>query len=299
MLNRTEKRREAASQFAHSNGHEFQPEFDRNELGRVSDINVFEGWTHGANLVRGRLGSHSFQLFDMRKVVTGTDSEGRPTSSTHDHLCVLVENTHAVPEVRLTASRGAVSKIFSLASRIGVEFEAQSTFREDTQVVSQFNKDYFAAGTGFEAGTEFRDTPGAVSLSLIKDLQSGRGWSIEATGNHILLHIKHKQAGNDDLVTIFMEAKDLLDTLQDPPRSGAGLMVRNLPPVGVGGMLGIVIWPFVGGVIGMLLTMIIYAGIFFAFKDLPTAVIFSFPVVGLVLMAGGALAMAKIRNSRS
>lgn len=281
---------------ADSNGFDYVPEFDRNGLGVTKPFSLFDGWVSGANLVRGRFGPIPFQLFDMSRTVTSRDTDGGTTTSTMNKTAVVVENRTKLPELRLLASRGIAAGLFNLAGRVGLEFGPDGGFPEDAQVVREFNHSWFIESDQLEAGMEFRETPDGISLKLVKDLVSGRGWSVEVSGDHILIHLDQKLAPAGELQNVLSEVQTLVELLQS--RESPRLCVRRLPPVGVSTLFGSLVWPFGGAVLGMITTMVVFGTVFAVLGEMPTAAILAFPFVGMALMAGGALLMVTLRNRR-
>ena len=274
----------------------FCDEFDRNELGVNGFLNAIDDWQAGTNLISGRYRGVDIQMFDMKQCLSSRDHEGHRSTSYPTRTAILVVRPDRVTEAGVSLRhRGGIMQFFGIS--IGaVSFSTEGGFPEDQEVLAQFNRDYFAAGSVFGTATEPGTTPDFIGIELLRSLLESDGWSLEVGESHIAFYCDRRVIPIEERSDALEQVCEFVQRLESGQSGSPKIVATAVPNTGLMGVFFPMLWLFGGAVCGMFATFALFATLMFSVEKMETWMVLLFPIVGLPMMAGGAFLGSKLRN---
>ena len=219
---------------------EFYEQIDRDDLGSLQQLNVFQDWYRASNYLVGRLADSRVEMVDYTSISKGGESD----SYEHQTVVLLPEKGFSLPEFELHTSRWHI-RFFQFMGGRGMRFvPGIELSRGDANTVSQFNGHYALFPTSLRDLMESKQREQQVSLSIVEGIRSlfsldllryfatHPGWCIESKNGHLAIWKPGTIVPLAERRGLLEEVKAIRDALfrasQTPVTAGLELSASNV-----------------------------------------------------------------------
>lgn len=320
----SDKRRKDLELAAGLLGMSYEEKLSRNSVNVQGRMHLFDDWVKATNLIHGSVNDIDVQIFDLKQQYTtrshSSSGSSRQTHSKHQTVFLMPLPEGFGVSLQLM-QKGSFGWLLGAMGFDGIEFELDDSFAtdEDRRVLAQFNEKYLVVQGLVRGGTGINSTPiiskdseevmktleERFSLDLLKELATGRGYSVELCESHVAIWQHQKKIRAADIPTVLGEVTAIYELLiggvsdrQRMKLSATGQ--ASLRPEASVGRFGVIA---ASGCAGMFLAFALFVPVFFLFVEKAPWIVFVWPFFGMAVVAGsvfvGTRLANKFRKSRS
>ena len=286
-------------------GLKFGETLSKKSLSIKGRLPLFDHWDEACNLLEGTVDGIQLQVFDYASVVTRRSAPGKDNSTQRDQQTVILIpfDNDSGPSFSMRR-RNSLFSISSLLGFDGLSFEGDQTLSIDDQdQIRQFNENYLVMqpngeATGSSNGAKSQQIADQISLSLLKKLLDGQGWSLDVCESHAVFWVNSKRFKPGELSQVINESLQLFPDLASGNSTGPSLRVSGEPNLS-GPISFTNFGPVIAsGCFGMVLAFGLFVPIFFMFAEQAPWLVFVWPFFGMVIIAICVLLGSKIARKK-
>ena len=294
-------------------GLRYQGSVDRNDLRLTGSLQIFDNWTEGTNYGRGEVGRTSVQMVDVRTVRSsssmgsgGRRHRGNESTTVNQTVFLLPASERPFPTLSILRKRSSIMAMFG---HKGMEFHARNdaASEPDRRTLEEFRTNYLvtqglvlksnrAAEDSGEAASLFERMQEMIGLPLLRQLLMTGQWNLEFCPSHVAIWKAKKLIRPNEVAQQLQEVVELHRAILDGcgDHSETRLEVQGSAKMEIDASFGQFIPLAAGGCVGMFLAFVIFLPIFFLFADKHQWIVFLWPVFGMAMMAGCAVAGSRL-----